>query len=414
MGEYLPFWWNLELGDNVDMDAMSCSDISDGKQIPAESLKCTFELYNGSSNEPVMTIPNVDCFEDKWESDSVFMFDDFPWMNQEKPMGRSYMRMTEGRLWWVLGEYQLVLAQVAYTKCDTTTWWASRELFQWVSDSRICAMNFAVSDSYLINQWWSLSTAANTDLSKFRSLNNISILPPNELALVTETKTSSYDATQLNTMLASFVEQYQYLAVGATNEMTKFTNQAFRRVVNQDVFLYDGWQSRVPLVIRGWSLADTIGKTVIVKNADLIVEWSVYGNVLWLVADGVVEFRNINCDISDTVQWFYVTHEWFRSRAIIEDQEETKIRNDNLWAMEWCEDWRLVIDWFLLWPGVWEDSFVDARRSNMEQWFNITSSTQVDKVYEGASVLMKQNSAGWSRLPLGATKFQEISTQIFK
>ena len=102
------------------MDAIGCDDIDDGKQIPADSLKCTFELYNGSSDEPVMTIPNVDCFEDKWESDSVFMFDDFPWTHEEKPMGRSYMRMTEQRLGGTLGEYQIVLAEVAYTKCDTS------------------------------------------------------------------------------------------------------------------------------------------------------------------------------------------------------------------------------------------------------------------------------------------------------
>jgi hypothetical protein len=45
-GEYLPFWRDIDLGNEVDTSADSCDELANGKLIPGRSLRCTFELYN--------------------------------------------------------------------------------------------------------------------------------------------------------------------------------------------------------------------------------------------------------------------------------------------------------------------------------------------------------------------------------
>ena len=77
VGEYLPYRWDLELGPEVDLEAQSCTDLSEDKYIPGGSLLCNFELYNGASrNSPIFTIEDIPCTTDRWNSPGIKLFDD--------------------------------------------------------------------------------------------------------------------------------------------------------------------------------------------------------------------------------------------------------------------------------------------------------------------------------------------------
>ncbi len=78
VGEYLPFRWDLELSDMVDADASSCNDLDGGAQIPGGTMFCTFEIYNGSSPQPIMLLSDLPCLEDAWEEDNIDGFYDVP------------------------------------------------------------------------------------------------------------------------------------------------------------------------------------------------------------------------------------------------------------------------------------------------------------------------------------------------
>jgi len=64
LGEYLPFWRDLEFNDVIDEQANSCNDISDNKRVPGASLLCNFSVTNGSGR--IWQVRDVPCLEDAW------------------------------------------------------------------------------------------------------------------------------------------------------------------------------------------------------------------------------------------------------------------------------------------------------------------------------------------------------------
>jgi hypothetical protein len=46
-----------------------------------------------------------------------------------------------------------------------------------------------------------------------------------------------------------------------------------------------------------------------------------------------------------------------------------------------------------------DQSFIDARRAVLDEWFNITTETQEQKVFDAASILLKSTPKEWKVLP---------------
>lgn len=388
------------------MQARTCDDISDSKQIPAWSMDCTFALYNGVSNTPVAT-RTVACAENAWERNNTTLFEDFVF--EEKTLWRSSLMITEQITNGVLWEYQLVLQQVAYTVCGS---W--RTLFNGVSDNRICSMNFAVSDDYVITQWSSLTTSSDTDLSMFKWINGESILSAGQLVATQKASLADIDSSELESSIQSFVSKHVPLAVVQTSDMNKYSRQSFTKTVNKDIYVYDGdkWLNTSELVIRWWDTQQLQWKTIIVLNADLIVEWSVYGNTMRVVPNDDIIFRSIDCDERDIVQWIYVTKRTFKTDLVVDGRIESNFKNTDLSRTERCDDGRLVIDGILLGPSP-DNQFISSRRSSLQSWFDITYTDQVSKVYDGASLLMKSNATIRSYLPDGIDMFEWL-IEIFR
>jgi cysteine-rich repeat protein len=390
-GEYLPFWWDLELGNEVDLAATSCATLRTGKTIPGSSLLCTFELYNGATRQEIATIENVPCTRDRWNEQGVQLFDDFKDLSSAHRLWSSWIQLTEHLTKGIVGEYQIVLSEVAYETCEWGN--SSQRIYKGVSDERVCAMNFSVADGYLIHQGTSLSILADTNLRMFRKVDGRAVLSRDTLRRVQQSLTAIYPGDEVKKIITKRAEQ-QSSRASQTAQLVAYTNNLVNKVPNQRIYVYDGGEARAPFMLRDGKWTD-MPMTIIVRNADVVVEWSLAWRHMYLVPEGTVTFQNMNCDEKDIVQGIWMSAWGFATN---------RMRNDRLGERNWCADWRLVIDGMVV--GPWLDpSFVDARRAVLTDWFDVTFVSQEQKVFDAASVLLKTDPKTWSQLPPGADAF---------
>ncbi len=152
-------------------------------------------------------------------------------------MGRNYVKITEDDIDGTLGEFQLVLKKVDYVLCDGTT--VQFETYDGVSDDRICTMNFAVSDGYMINQGSALGTLPNTDLSDYKYLDGDEVVSQSELAQISDTKLSEYKEGTIDYLIDTFVERYDRLAIQSA-ALNYLSTATFRKTVSSNIYVYDG------------------------------------------------------------------------------------------------------------------------------------------------------------------------------
>jgi hypothetical protein len=124
-----------------------------------------------------------------------------------------------------------------------------------------------------------------------------------------------------------------------------------------------------------------------------------------VVNGGVVRFENDNCDMTDTVEGFFVTDRWFETESTL---------NMDPYAEQRCKGWNLVINWFFMGPGI-DDEFVARRRSQLDIWWleqqdtknqtrtheenKILAKKQWDRIIEWPSVRIDTSPLAWSELP---------------
>ncbi|MDP2670286.1 MAG: hypothetical protein Q8O99_05050 [bacterium] len=109
----------------------------------------------------------------------------------------------------------------------------------------------------------------------------------------------------------------------------------------------------------------------------------------------MIKFVSTNCDVQDYVEGILMTVDGFSA---------TRIRNDNLSSQQRCDDGRLIVDGLAIGPGL-DFDLVQARRARLYDRFNIADVLQNQKVFEGASILLRTNPALRSNLPPGADGF---------
>jgi len=66
----------------------------------------------------------------------------------------------------------------------------------------------------------------------------------------------------------------------------------------------------------------------------------------------------------------------------------------------------------LIGPGL-DGKFVNARRAILDHWFDIETTRQKEKIFDGASLLIQTNPSLWKQLPPAANEFME-KLQIWK
>lgn len=149
--------------------------------------------------------------------------------------------------------------------------------------------------------------------------------------------------------------------------------------------------------------------TLLVENANLTVNGSLYGQGVYIVKNGTITFTNNSCDEVDVVRGIFATDGGFST---------SRIRNDDPAATQRCDGGSLHVDGILIGPGI-NDTFMNNRRATLNLWsteqntdlfINYSeqqlSPTQLQakkeeknrRLFEGASVLITTEPGQWDRL----------------
>ena len=419
--EYLPFWRDLEFNDSIDEDAATCNDVRSWMNIPWWSLSCNFSITNGSGDE--WEINGVPCLESDWENSawetyplfSTAYFDEF----SKQARGKSFVQLIQNQqdattnkslvVWDTLGEHQIALNSIDYDVCTST--WPEQKVYTRSSDQRICAMNFSVTDWFYMYKWPALYSPTNMSLERYKNLAGWEIISQAFLNRITWTSEWSFESGRITTLIDDLLAQYAQDAAGQFNLTSEHTlyrldlntwiyKQALlKKVANKEVYVYDGID---PLVIAP-STPNQTPFTLIVSQADMMVQWSLTANAMFVVPNWRVVFENLDCNEDDRVQWIFIAGEWFNSPTI----ENNVLENNR------CDGWWLSIVGALL-SGEWfESELSQERRSVIDSWFNITNGTQEEKIFDAASVIFEADASSWSFSPPGIDIIQE-SIRVIK
>jgi hypothetical protein len=138
-------------------------------------------------------------------------------------MPKAYIKIDEQIVNGVLGEYHIDLDSIDYQHCDGIV----DDLGEFIaditdketSDSRICSMNFTVSDGF-VSQDTVLSTQTSTDLSNYKNEYGDSVVSMNlyETNIVHGSAPVSYNGMTVEDISNEFIDTY------AKNAVVEITN----------------------------------------------------------------------------------------------------------------------------------------------------------------------------------------------
>jgi len=290
----------------------------------------------------------------------------------------------------VLWEYQLILEKIDYAVC--TQWSSSSQSYA----GRVCSMNFAVTDSYMMHQGVWFSTTPDTDLRTYRNLAWMPILDERMYTSVGIIEKNNELQDRIAELFYNFWIRQQWRATQRVNRLwnTSIIDSRLRKVPNSEIYLIN-WD----ITLRNVYTQQAKSWTLIVNNGSVSIEWDFMANGMIIVPNWTIEFVPIDCDITQRVQGVYITKRGFISSIL---------RNDNLDAKQWCLWWWLRVDGLLIWPTTSIERLVKARRSWLNQWFNVTIQSQVLQIMQWASLLLRTNTSLWNDLPPWATILKDL------
>ena len=113
-----------------------------------------------------------------------------------------------------------------------------------ISDGRVCAYSFPVSDGFILHQT-ALDTVSNTDLSAYKDVNGDSIITD-----IKNTLTQGevmYQGKSIKDLADTFVKKYTHLATKNIAYANTDTSLPFRtsapvslkKLANQELYIYD-------------------------------------------------------------------------------------------------------------------------------------------------------------------------------
>ena len=148
--------------------------------------------------------------------------------------------------------------------------------------------------------------------------------------------------------------------------------------------------------------------TIIVKNGDLEVVGNVGDNIMFIVPDGTISFRDESCD-RQIVRGIFVAGQGFEAL-----NEEERQRNDDV-DKERCHEGGLTVEGVMVGDNL--EDLVQSKRSHLNHWFTFEDDVfgddederkeRRDEIINGASLLIKYNSSLWSILPPGGNEIVE-------
>jgi len=408
--EILPFWRSLQQDGTNITQWNTCTQPN---SIPRGTMQCTFSFYapnelNPGSELDTFTTP---CFGNSWGNNVYFDYFNSTFADSlSQAMGRYYRQLPANINRF--GEHKVVLEKVEYKYCDNNQNFIPNP--QRVD--RVCEVNFAVTRPYLVQKSAFSNTPQTTtiNLSNFYAMNGSPISSLTDLSSIMVLNESQYTINpNTNLLMHNFVSKYKQLAVvvndPAINALFSNAGQIkVSKVPGQQIYIFES-QGATRITLKEMA-AFTKPFTMIVDGMDLVVEWSLTTtNGMFLVKGGKISFKeptNNVCQTRQVVNGVFITDQWF---GVV----DPNLIINNTFGKPRCNEWWLTIKWVLIGQGL--DQLVAQRRSHLNTWFWITSTSDAgkraerrNKIFDGAAVLIEYNPALRQSLPPGMNEFTQV------
>ena len=393
MGEYLPFWWDIDDTDDTIQQWRSCNEDTVWSVV-LDTMQCHFNVLATWGKE----YPYVrSCTEDNLKS--VWWYADIQKDLRTKIMPRRWQSILDSSLWKEtgFGEYAITLQKIVYDVCEEEIESKNKKSYKLVAHTyewRVCQFNFAITAPYMMQKWSSLSSLADdrSVLERFRLLDWSPIL-------------GSIDAEHINFLTKksntnTFAEikkiAYEQLKtvvskVEPTHPLAPLTS-VVRKSPSQEVYMVESdaiIEHTSPLPFNRWKAT-----TLIVKwNYTVTINGSLPANLLLIAPEGTIVFRNMDCDNNDIVEWIILANKLQTSSS------RGVFTNTLLKDPQRCNWWQLIIKWLIVTSDQDTLSTVrNQRRSTLQKWFD-WSMAKKEHIYAWASLRIDTNSNQRSKLP---------------
>ena len=309
----------------------------------------------------------------------------------------------------LFGEYKIALEEVKYRKCDRKDkdWKVVLGSEVHVVDERVCEVDFAVTDPYLIQKSpYGIWNKTSTPLHNYKLKNGESFM---ESVFPTSSISTTAYVVPADTkkLFTTFKNKYSKIAksVNAEKWLSKVPWKSIYLVSEKQIDL----NGLISNVSKPFTLIATHPDANISINGDVSVnamimtQWTITFDASKSCNDGGGRKWG---HAGQIVRWIYYAGSGFESSW----HGALKNTEDNLNNWQWCNYGNLHIKWVAIWDL---SEVVKTRRSELYTWFKWTGWGKVwtekkDIVINGASVLVEYNPDLWGNLPPGANEFNKV------
>ena len=308
------------------------------------------------------------------------------------------------------GEYKIALEKVEYKTCNISNnkdWKVVLGSKVHVVDERVCEVDFAVTDPYLIQKSpYGIWNKTSTPLDNYKLKNGESFM--RQIFPTSSISDTAYSVpADTKKLFTTFKNKYSKIAKPVNVE------KWLSKVPWKSIYLVSGEQINLDGLISNVSKPFTLIATH--PDANISINGDVSVNAMIMTQWTITFDASKSCNdgggrkwghAGQIVRWIYYAGSWFNSswdRAL-------KNTKDNLDTWKWCNYGNLHIKWVAIWDL---SKVVAARRSELYTWFKWTGWGKVwtekkDIVINGASVLVEYNPDLWGNLPPGANEFNKV------
>ena len=308
------------------------------------------------------------------------------------------------------GEYKIALEKVEYKTCNISNNKDWKQLVNskvHVVDERVCEVDFAVTDPYLIQKSpYGIWNKTSTPLDNYKLKNGESFM--RQIFPTSSISDTAYAVpADTKKLFTTFKNKYSKIAKSVNVEkwLSKVPWKSIYLVSEKQINL-DGLISNVSkpftLIATHPDANISINGDVSV-NAMIMTQWTITFDASKSCNDGGGRKWG---HAGQIVRWIYYAGSWFNSSW----DGALKNIEKNLDTWKWCNYGNLHIKWVAIWDL---SEVVKTRRSELYTWFKWTGWGKVwtekkDIVINGASVLVEYNPDLWGNLPPGANEFNKV------
>ncbi len=307
------------------------------------------------------------------------------------------------------GEYKIALEKVEYKTCNISNnkdWKVVLGSKDHVVDERVCEVDFAVTDPYLIQKSpYGIWNKASTPLNNYKLKNGESFMGP---IFPTSSISAAAYAVPADTKKLFTTFKNKYSKIAKSVNVKKWLS----KVPWKSIYLVSGKQINLDGLISNVSKPFTLIATD--PDANISINGDVSVNAMIMTQWTITFDASNSCNggarqwghAGQIVRWIYYAGDWFKSSW----DGALKNTNENLNNWQWCNYGNLHIKWVAIWDL---SKVVAARRSELYTWFKWVDwgkswGEKKDIVINGASVLVEYNPDLWGNLPPGANEFNKV------